>query len=231
MSYFFVISGGTIDDAFACRMIEEQKPQIIIAADSGMEFLYRSGINPDVIVGDFDSVCEGVLEYFRQQPDIKFEQLNPVKDDTDTESALRLAISMGAERITLLGAIGSRLDHVLGNIELLGIGLQENVQIELVDVQNRIRMVDKNISLKKAEQFGDYVSLIPYTQEVTHLFLEGFKYPLSDYCLKGFSSLGISNEVVEEEAFIRFDKGILLVIEARENVHVMGNLFEPLVPK
>lgn len=229
MKHFIVVSGGSIDDEFACRVIEEQqkagfadisdgqqKGVVLIAADAGMEFFYRNGLKPDIIVGDFDSVGSEALAYFRSQPEIRIQELNPVKDDTDTESALRLAISMGAEQITLLGGTGSRLDHVLGNIELLGIGLMEGVLITLLDANNRIRMIDRGITLRRKEQFGTYVSLIPYSSQVEHLTLKGFKYPLSDYCLKGFCSLGVSNEIVEEEAVIEFDVGILLVIESRD---------------
>lgn len=216
MKQVFVISGGSIEDSFAIRVIEKNEPELLIAADSGMDFFYRSGIKPDVIVGDFDSVKPEPLAYFRELPEIEFCELNPMKDDTDTEFAIRLAIKRGAEQITILGGTGSRIDHVLGNIELLGIGLQEQVSITILDAHNRIRMVDRGIAIRKEEQFGDYVSLIPYTSEVAGLTLRGFKYPLLDYCLKGFCSLGISNEIVEEEAVITFDKGILLVIESRD---------------
>jgi thiamine pyrophosphokinase len=106
---------------------------------------------------------------------------------------------------------------VLGNIELLGIGLELGVEIELLDANNRIRMTDHGMVLKKEEQFGKYVSLIPYTAQVEHLYLAGFKYPLADYCLKGFCSIGVSNEITEEQAEITFENGILIVIESRDD--------------
>ena len=46
---------------------------------------------------------------------------------------------------------------MLGNIELLGIGLELGVEIELLDANNRIRMTDHGMVLKKEEQFGKYV--------------------------------------------------------------------------
>lgn len=216
MKQVFVVSGGSITDTFVVHVIEQERPKLLIAADSGMEFFYRNDIKPDVIVGDFDSVQPEALAYFRSQPEIEFQELDPVKDDTDTEFAIRLAIERGAEKITILGGTGSRLDHVLGNIELLGIGLEKGIPIEILDANNRIRMIDAGITLFKREQFGTYVSLIPYTSEVEGLSLRGFKYPLSRYSLKGFCSLGVSNEITEEEAVITFDKGILLVIESRD---------------
>lgn len=216
MKKFVIISGGAIEDAFACRILKEEQPECVIAADAGMNFLYRNKIKPQVIVGDFDSVDQEAFSYFQKQPDIEIKKLNPMKDDTDTEFAIRLALAMGAEAIMLLGATGSRLDHVLGNVELLGIGLQAGVPMTIQDAHNRIRMLEKGISIKKSEQFGRYVSLLPYTKEVTHLYLKGFKYPLDDACLQGFCSLGISNEIQADEAEILFEDGILLLIEAKD---------------
>ncbi|MBQ8279642.1 MAG: thiamine diphosphokinase [Roseburia sp.] len=211
-----IISGGTITDDFAKEWIGQYQPDYIIVADSGMEFMRRAGYVPDMIIGDFDSVGSDTLSFFREQPGICWKELNPVKDDTDTEFAIRQAIDLGAKEITVLGATGSRLDHVLGNVALLGIGLQENVDIQLVDAHNRIRMTGKSVKLRKAEQFGSFISLIPYTAEVKPLWLKGFKYPLENFTMGRFSSLGISNEIIEEEAEILFEEGILLVIESKD---------------
>lgn len=216
MKHFFVVSGGNIDDMFVNRMLEQEKPQAVIAVDKGMDFFYRNQRMPDIIIGDFDSVDSESLQYFRKLPDVGMIELNPVKDDTDTEAAIRYALAHGAEQITLLGATGSRLDHVLGNVELLGIGLRAGVPIVMTDTHNRIRMTDRGITLKKETQHGTYVSLIPYTEKVEHLTLRGFKYPLTDAVLTGCCSLGVSNEITEEEAQISLDGGILLVIESRD---------------
>ena len=99
---------------------------------------------------------------------------------------------------------------------LLGIGLKENADIQLVDAYNRIRMIDKSIKLVKTEQFGNFVSLLPYAGEVKEVTLKGFKYSLEKHTMGSFSSLGISNEIVEEEAEILFEEGILLLIESRD---------------
>ncbi len=214
-----IISGGSIDDAFAKDWIKEYQPDYTIVADSGMEFMRRAELIPDMIIGDFDSVDPETLEIFRREcieKGIVWKELNPIKDDTDTEFAIRQAMALGAEEITILGGTGTRLDHVLGNIALLGIGLEEGISIQLVDVHNRIRMIDKPMQLKKAEQFGTVVSLVPYFGEVKGLTLKGFKYPLQDFIMGGFSSLGISNEIMADVAEISFEEGNLIVIEARD---------------
>lgn len=211
-----IITGGQLDDALTCDAIKNGGYEIILAADSGMELLYRHHLTPDIIVGDFDSVNTEALSYFRRQEQIEFCQLNPEKDDTDTEFAVRYAISLGVTELTILGAMGSRMDHVLANISLLGIGLENDIAMELLDRHNRIRMISAPMTIKKQEQYGDYISILPYSEKVTRLTLTGFKYNLSDYDMRGFNSLGISNEIVEDEAGITFEDGILLVIEARD---------------
>lgn len=213
---FLIVSGGEATDEFVEEVIKKGGFDVILAADSGMDFLYRTGILPDIIVGDFDSVDPKVLDFFGEHEHIDICALNPEKDDTDTEFAIREAIRRGASEITIIGGTGTRLDHVLGNICLLGIGLEEGVRMELLDAHNRIRMTDHSVVLKKKEQYGKYLSLVPYAEKVTGVTLTGLKYTLEDSVMGGFNSLGISNEIVDEEATVQFTSGRLLVIESRD---------------
>jgi len=211
-----IISGGHIDDMFAVDWLKKNKYDCMIAADSGMNFLHRNGIVPDIIAGDFDSVGNESLAYYQELNDVQVLRLNPIKDDTDTEFVIREAIRRGAKEITLLGATGTRLDHVLANVYLLGIGLEEAVSIELVDKHNRIRMIDTGLEIKKEEQFGDFVSVLPVKGDAKGVTLEGMKYVLRDADIRCFSSLGVSNEIVDEVAKLSLKEGALLVIESRD---------------
>ncbi len=213
---FVIISGGDIQDEFALEWLQQNKYDQIIAADSGVNFLYRNGILPNVIAGDFDSVSEEKLDAFSEMEGIEILRLNPIKDDTDTEFVIHEAIRRGATEITLLGATGSRLDHVLANIYLLGIGLEKGIAIEVLDSNNRIRMIADKLELSKVRQFGEFVSILPVRGDAKGVTLEGMKYPLKDADISCFSSLGISNEIVDETAKISVQQGILLVIESRE---------------
>jgi len=213
---FVIISGGHIDDAFALNYLEENKYDCMIAADSGMNFLHRNGLVPDIIAGDFDSVQSSSLQHFQGLNNVQVIKLNPVKDDTDTEFVIREAIRSGATEIIVLGATGTRLDHVLANVNLLGIGLEENVSIELVDAHNRIRMIDDLLEIKKSNQFGSFVSILPVKGDAKGVSLEGMKYPLQNADIVCFSSLGISNEIVDDTARIIVREGILLVIESND---------------
>lgn len=213
---YLIVSGGSIDCKFGCELIQEEDYDIIIAADAGMNFLFDNKLKPDIIIGDFDSVASEALDYFKSDSGIEICKLNPEKDDTDTEHSVRFAIERGATDITILGGTGSRLDHVLGNIAVLGIGLEEKVQIQLIDKNNRIRMFNEDFIIDKKTQFGKYVSLIPFNGSVQGLFIKGMKYNVSNLQMGGFNSLGISNEIEDETAEISFEKGILIVVESRD---------------
>lgn len=211
-----IVSGGSLNKEFVTKVVGQGRYDRILAADSGMNALYAAAVTPDIIIGDFDSADKKILAFFQQNKEIDFCNLNPEKDDTDTEFAIRESIRRGADSITIIGGTGTRLDHVLGNISLLGIGLEEGVRMELLDAHNRICMIDHSVTLKKKEQYGNYLSLIPYNGNVTGVTLKGLKYPLHDYTMGGFNSLGISNEIVDDEASIELTSGQLLVIESRD---------------
>ena len=151
---YLIVCGGKIDKEFGLNEIKTDGIDAIIAADSGMDFLYENGVTPDIIVGDFDSATTKALEYFERKGQTEIRRLNPIKDDTDTEYAIRLAIREGARSIVMLGATGSRIDHVLGNISLLGIGLESGTDISIIDTNNRIRMADRQVTIEKSAQYG-----------------------------------------------------------------------------
>lgn len=77
-------------------------------------------------------------------------------------------------------------------------------------------MTAGTLKLKKKEQFGKYVSLVPFTSQITGLTLRGFAYNVDNVTLTAGTSLGISNEIQAEEAVIDFQEGILLVMESRD---------------
>ena len=116
-----IISGGSVDYGFCVRTLNELRPEYIIAVDSGLEFLYHSQIEPTHIVGDFDSVDAAVIAHYKKQTNIPIREFHPVKDASDTEIAVRYAIELGVEKLWLLGATGTRLDHVMANIQVLKI--------------------------------------------------------------------------------------------------------------
>lgn len=190
--------------------------QNIIAGDRGLEALYKLKIIPNHVVGDFDSVSAEILEFYKKQSQITFHTFNSEKDNTDTDIALQLAIGLKSSRITIMGALGKRMDHALANIHILKDALEANIPCQILDEHNRIYLINKEMTLEKDKVFGKYVSLIPLTSTVEGLTLTGFKYHLNDYTLAIGTSLGISNEIIGDIAHIEMKNGILIVIESKD---------------
>ena len=219
MNKTLIITGGSIDIEFACDYIKNQTFEYIIAVDGGLEATMKLNLVPGYVVGDFDTVSKDILEYYRTNPDIIFKQYNPEKDYTDTGCAIHLAVELGTGHITVLGGIGSRIDHSLANIQLLQIPLEQGIDAVILDTFNRVRLLGitkKELELEKSEY--KYISLIPMTELVSGISMSGMKYLLNDYDMHlGYEiSRCISNEIVDENAAIRLKEGIVIVVESRD---------------
>ncbi|MBQ8923929.1 MAG: thiamine diphosphokinase [Lachnospiraceae bacterium] len=213
-----IVSGGSIDDEVLKNIFNEHKNAYIIGVDKGLDTLYRYGIKPKLAVGDFDSVsCKINKNQIYENCDNVME-LNPEKDYTDTHVAIEKALELKPEHITILGATGGRLDHFLGNLNLLKICLDKDVYADIIDKQNRIRLINekKELIIRRKALYGKYVSVIPFSDCVSGITLSGFKYNLSDASLRNDETLGISNELVKEEGLIKVGKGYLLVLETKD---------------
>ena len=212
-----IVAGGSIDTDFLKEQLKDVSYSFIIAADKGLEALDKAKIKPDLMLGDFDSASEKIIEKYRslEIPEIK---LNPVKDDTDMEFAIRESIRrFEAVPIVLYAASGSRLDHTMANMELLKIGYEKSpyTNITLINKKNRVSLLSKGAhTIVKKEQYGQYISLLCYTDEVKGVTLKGMKYNLNKKNIKKGSSLCISNEILDEVAYVDFDEGMMYLVEA-----------------
>ena len=92
-----------------------REANVIICADGGANTALKSGIVPDVIVGDLDSIHAEALVKFHRVP--TYED----RDDetTDLEKAILWAIKAKFDHITVVGATGKRIDHSVGNLGVL----------------------------------------------------------------------------------------------------------------
>ncbi|MFT5872257.1 MAG: thiamine pyrophosphokinase [Clostridium sp.] len=181
----------------------------LIGADSGANCLYDYNIKPDLLVGDFDSIDKKVLEYFKKSNCI-IDIYPTEKDFTDTEIAVKKALCMKPNEIVFLGCTGSRVDHLLGNIGMLKICLENGVKACIKDENNNIRLIDAGTTLNGT--VGDTFSLQSYGDEIIGLTIEGAKYPLNNYNLKIGQSITISNEFAVPLVQLKFKAGTLMII-------------------
>jgi len=211
-----IICGGAIEETFVLEIMKNYNEEGIIAADQGLEFLHRHKIKPDVIVGDFDSVSKEIVSQYLEKEEIFVYSHDSMKESSDTELAIEVALNMNVKHLLILGATGNRLDHFWGNVQSLTMALKAGVSGMILDSKNRIRLLDGEFVLKKSEHFGRYFSLFPLGAPVENVSLQGAKYPLKGEGLTPWNSRCISNEIVGEELRIIFNHGIVVLMETKD---------------
>lgn len=209
-----IITGGTIDEDFLKKYLLKNKFDKIIAVDKGLDTLNKLQIKPAFIIGDFDSVNRKILKQYENK-NIPITYLNPEKDYTDTHMALKKAIEIGSKTITIVGAIGTRVDHTLANIHILKEALENNIQAKLVNKNNEIMLINNRTSINKNENFK-YISIISLSTKIQGVTLKGFKYELDNAFLSIGESIGVSNEQIESEAIIEIKDGIAVLILSKD---------------
>ncbi|SHH41480.1 thiamine pyrophosphokinase [Clostridium collagenovorans DSM 3089] len=211
MKVLIVTGGSKPNDKLLLQKYEEA--ELVIAADSGCNVLYENALMPNIILGDFDSVDKNILEEIKKSK-IEVKVYNPEKDYTDTELAVYKAIELGARQITMLGATGSRLDHVMANIGLLNLLLDKGIKASIIDSNNEIFIINKDTVLQGV--FGQTFSLQAYEGVVKNLTIKNAKYELKDYDLKVGSPLTVSNEFLHGNVEINFESGKLIVFYTQD---------------
>ena len=214
-----IISGGELDEEFALSVLNEAVANCIIGVDKGIEFLYHNSIMPNYIVGDFDSADQRVADYYRNETAVPIREYNPMKDASDTEIAVKLAMTLGCSEIMILGATGGRVDHLWANIQSLSIPFKAGVDAKIMDRQNLISIIGEGEThLRRSEAYGTYFSVFPMGDEIFGFNIKGAKYPLRNHTLKPCNSLCVSNEIAEgsDEAVISFPSGRVILMQTRD---------------
>lgn len=210
-----IVSGGNVEEECFNKIYQSNKFEYIIASDKGLEILDKYNITPNYIIGDFDSIDKNILSKYINNKEIVIRELNPEKDYTDTHMAIKLAIELNSTDVTILGAIGTRIDHTIANIHILKEPLERDIECRIVNNRNEIQLINKKTFLQIDKEYK-YISLIPLTTKVEEITLRGFKYPLSNATLEVGHSIGVSNEQCDKIAEIDLKSGILIMIKSKD---------------
>lgn len=210
-----IVSGGNVEEECFNQIYQSNKFDYIIASDKGLEILDKYNIIPNYIIGDFDSIDKNILNKYINNKEIVIRELNPEKDYTDTHMAIKLSIELNSTDVTILGAIGTRIDHTIANVHILKETLEKGIDCRIVDNRNEIQLINKKTVLEMDKEYK-YISLIPLTTKVEEITLRGFKYPLSNATLEVGHSIGVSNEQYDKIAEIDLKSGILIMIKSKD---------------
>lgn len=177
----------------------------IIAADNGLSLLHRFNINPDLIIGDMDSVTPSLLQNYHNIPLNRY----PVKKDfTDSELCIQKAVSMNPKKIILLAMTGNYFDHSYASIINLFRNYQSGIQMEIITSNSVIFPVMEKMSLLQMK--GRRFSLFPLCP-VTQFTIVGARYSFSKKDL-AVTDYSISNVIIDDKLEIIFKEGKLFCV-------------------
>lgn len=201
-----IVGGADIENYDAvCRKIRND--DYFIYCDSGLRHMEKLGVAPNLIVGDFDS---------HENPNLNIETivLPREKDDTDTFFAAKEAVKRGFDEFILIGTVGGRLDHTLGNVSVLLYLFSLGKKAEMIDDYSEMQIVaDKTVFVDSSYS---YFSLLNITGEAEGITERNVKFPLENAKITCEYQYGISNEVLPgETAEITVKKGKALLIKVR----------------
>ncbi|MBN1440792.1 MAG: thiamine diphosphokinase [Anaerolineales bacterium] len=186
-----------------------------IAADGGCRHALACGRAPDVLVGDLDSIPNGIRQTLDRAGTV-VKSFPAEKNETDLELAIRFAVREGFAAVLILGGLGGRTDQTLANLALLFDAELAGINIRIDDGREEAVRVWKRTMLRGAP--GDTVSLLAWGVPAEGVTTEGLKYPLSGERLLPHKTRGISNCMLADEAAVTVQKGALLCIHTRSNI-------------
>lgn len=204
-----IIAGGDKMSKSSVSYIETG--DFIICADRGLNYAYENEIRPNLIVGDMDSVSLDVLKMYDDVEQIKFKA---EKDFSDSELAINIAVERGYHDIIMFSATGTRIDHSLANIMMIGKYYEEGVEITIINEHSEIHILKESNVFKEFNY--DFFTIIPLSRKLEGLDIFNAKYELRNKTVNFGDTLCVSNEALNNELRISKQKGNAILILTNE---------------
>ena len=180
----------------------------VVFCDSGLKHLEQLQARPSLIVGDFDS-------HENPRLDVETIILPCEKDDTDTVFAVKEAIKRGFDEFLLIGVVGARLDHTLGNVSILLYLDSLGKKGCIIDDYSEMEIVSE-MPVSITDDYS-FFSLLNITGCAKGITITGAKYPLADAEISCEYQYGVSNEVLPgETSTVSVKHGKLLLIKIQK---------------
>ncbi len=189
----------------------------VIACDKGLLYAEKMNIEPDSIIGDFDSADESaVSDYIAAHSFDKSRILRfpSHKDDSDTMLAIKEALKEGYTRIEIICALGGRLDHTLANIQGMAYAVDHGASFARISDGHSILTVIKDSSVSLTKKEGYSFSVFSLSDSCINVKISGSAYDADGIGLTSTFPLGLSNEYISDTVSISVESGILLIVES-----------------
>jgi len=192
----------TTDSAFIKPILKQA--DYIICADGGWNHVYRTGVSPHLIVGDFDSSCDIIPK------ETESISLPTHKDDTDMLAAIRKGLGLGYRQFQIYGGLGGRLDHTIANIQCLLFLHNRGAKGILYGKHCTLQLLVNGKVTFPATKRGR-ISVFAYGGIAYGVTEKGLCYTVDRADLNPEFPIGVSNEFTGCESSIEVENGMLLV--------------------
>ena len=206
-----IFANGELPDPKKARSLIADN-DYILCADGGTRHARALDLKPDLIIGDLDSAAPLLLQRYKEDG-VKVEAYSQDKNETDLELAIQRAIELNPTQIVIVAALGGRLDQTLANIALLADLRLSAFDVRLDDGVEEIFLCRDHSEVHGRS--GDIVSLIPWHGAVSEVQTKKLKWPLRKEMLYPDKTRGVSNEMINDTAFVSIGSGLLLVVHRR----------------
>lgn len=204
-----LVAGGKMIDK---KILYKYKECFIVCADSGIKNFIDTEMVPDIVVGDFDSIDDMGTKFIREN-NIKVEAYPAEKNFTDLEVAFEILLEKNVQELIILSAIGTRMDHSLGNILLLERAYGKT-KAKIIDDNNEIVYVKKGRYGFLKDDYT-YISVISITDELEYS-TKGLKYETDHLIITRTSIRGVSNEIENNSCEIEIHSGEGFIIKSKD---------------
>lgn len=175
----------------------------IVCCDGSAAALADFGLEPDVIIGDLDSLPEQFKARFADRLIHVSEQ-----ETNDLTKAFTYCRNQGWENIVILGATGKREDHTLGNLSLLADYSKSVQNLKFVTNYGIFFVLSEPATLPAVP--GQQISIIAL-QTGTKVTSRNLKYPMDQLALNRWWQATL-NEACAETFSLDFPEGTQLLI-------------------
>jgi thiamine pyrophosphokinase len=212
MPRILIFANGILPDAGKARKLV--KPgDFILCADGGTRHALELGLEPDLVIGDFDSLSPEERDR-AERAGAQIMQYPHDKNETDLELAINHALELKPSGIIIVAALGNRLDQTLGNVALLSDPRLAELDVRLDDGVEEAFFC-RGPAQRIGGTAGDIISLIPWGGAASGVRTKGLKWALKDETLVPDKTRGISNELLGRSAEVRLSSGLLFIIHRR----------------
>jgi thiamine pyrophosphokinase len=176
--------------------------KICVAVDGGLSFFRKSGLTPDLIIGDFDSLKRRIPTRFAK---IEVQSFPKAKNKTDSQLAVAHAIRAGATSIDIVQPVFGEADHFTGNLMLLAgsVGKSEarRVRLRLINATYEVFFLNNSTCHIRGDA-RDTLSVLAFSPTIA-LTCRGTEYPASKLRIRrGDSGAALRNQLTGSRAVV-----------------------------